>query len=326
MKTAWNRRITVGLLASLVSTWCMAQNAGAWPTHSIRLVVGFPAGSSPDLTARALAEPLGKALGQTVIVDNKVGAGGNIAADFVAKATDGHTLGLMINGNMTIARILNPQVSFDPLKDLAPVSLIGTAPLLLTAPAHAPGNTSAQWLAEARQSGQRLSYGSPGVGTVAHLGMELLKAKAGIDPVHIPYPGNPQIMNAMIGGQIQLALLPPAMALSQVRAGKLRAIGTTSTGRSTLAPETPSLAEVGVKNYQLEIWNAIAAPASMPANRIHQLSAIVSDIVRAPEMRAKLFQQGWQVVGSSPEGLRNRIETDTRALGDIIRLQKIQQN
>lgn len=298
----------------------------SWPNQTIKLVVGFPAGSSPDLTARALADPLSKALGQTVVVDNKVGAGGNIAADFVAKSTDGHTLGLMINGNMTIARILNPKVPYDPLKDLAPVSLIGTAPLLLSGPAGAAGQTPAQWLNEARQSGNKLSYGSPGVGTVAHLGMELLKAKTGIDPVHVPYPGNPQIMNAMMGGQIQLALLPPAMALTQVRAGKLRAIGTTSTGRSTLAPDVPSLAEIGVNNYQLEIWNAVAAPASMPPAVRNKLSSTVSDIVRSPEMRARLFQQGWQVVGSSPEGLRNRIQSDTQALGDIIVRQKIQVN
>ncbi len=302
----------------------LAQTATAWPSQTLKLVVGFPAGSSPDLTARALAEPLGKALGQTVIVENKVGAGGNIAADHVAKSTDGHTLGLMINGNMTIARILNPKVTYDPLKDLAPVSLIGTAPLLLAAPADAPGNTTAQWLAQVRQSGNKLSYGSPGVGTVAHLGMELLKAQAGIDPVHVPYPRTPQIMNAMMGGQIQLALLPPAMALAQVRAGKLRAIGTTSAGRSTLAPDVASLAEIGIKNYQLEIWNAIAAPASMPPAVQNKLSATVSDIVRSPDMRARLFQQGWQVVGSSPEGLRNRIQADTKALGDIISRQKIQ--
>lgn len=300
--------------------------AEAWPVRPLRLIVGFPAGSSPDLTARALAEPLAKALGQPVVVDNKVGAGGNIAADAVAKATDGHTLGLMINGNMTIARILNPKVSYDPLKDLAPVSLIGTAPLLLTAPAGSPGDTPAQWLEQARKAGKQLSYGSPGVGTVAHLGMELLKQKAGIDPVHVPYPGNPQIINAMLGGQVQLALLPPGLSMTQVRAGKLRAIGTTSTGRSALVPEVASLAEAGVKNYQLEIWNAIAAPASMPAAHVHKLSAIVSEIVRGPEMRQRLFQQGWQVVGSSPEGLKNRIDADTKALGEIIRQQKIELN
>ncbi len=319
-------RIWMPLAGLLWSASISSANASEWPTHTLRWVVGFPAGSSPDLTARALAEPLGKALGQTVIVENKVGAGGNIAADAVAKATDGHTLGLMINGNMTVARILNPKLPFDPLKDLAPVSLIGTAPLLLTAPYSASGQTPVQWLAEARQKGQQLSYGSPGVGTVAHLGMELLKARTGLDPVHVPYPGNPQIINAMMGGQIQLALLPPAMALTHIQAGKLRAIGMTSNGRSTLAPDVPSLSESGVKNYQLEIWNAVAAPASMPAKHIQKLSAVLSDIVRSPDMRARLFQQGWQVVGSSPEGLKNRIEVDTQNLGDIVRKQAIQIN
>ncbi len=319
------RRATCAALAlGMAAAW-----SAQWPSQTVRLVVGFPAGSSPDLTARALAEPLSKALGQNVIVENKVGAGGNIAADFVAKSTDGHTLGLMINGNMTIARILNPKVPYDPLKDLAPISLIGKAPLVLTVPAQAPGvapgQTAAEWLSQAQKAGNQLSYASPGVGTVAHLGMELLKTKANLAPVHVPYPGNPQIITAMLGGQVQLALLPPALSAAQVRGGKLRAIGTTSTGRSSVAPEVPSLSEIGVKDYQLEIWNAVAAPASMPAAVASKLSAIVSEIVRGPEMRARLFQQGWQVVGSSPEGLRNRIQSDTKALGDIIRSQKIEQ-
>ncbi len=322
MPVLTRRQTLVGLLSAGLGH----AHAQAWPARPVRLIVGFPAGSSPDLTARALAEPLSRALGQTVLVENKVGAGGNIAADAVAKATDGHTLGLMINGNMTVARLLNPKLPYDPLRDLAPVSLIGTAPLLLTAAAGSPGETSAQWLAQARQAGAQLSYGSPGVGTVAHLGMELLKARAGIDPVHVPYPGNPQIINAMLAGQIQLALLPPGLAMPQIRAGKLRAIGTTSSGRSTLVPEVPSLAEAGVQKFQLEIWNALAAPASMPAAQLQQLSAMVSDIVRGPEMRQRLFQQGWQVIGSAPEGLKNRIEADTKALGEIIRQQKIEQN
>ncbi len=323
--SVFSRRTAVGACV-LMALGAVAQTtlAADWPVKPVRLVVGFPAGSSPDLTARALAEPLAKALGQPVVVENKVGAGGNIAADAVAKATDGHTLGLMINGNMTIARILNPKVPYDPLKDLSPVSLIGTAPLVLAAPATSTGDTPTQWLAQVRQAGNTLSYGSPGVGTVAHLGMELLKAKAGIDPVHVPYPGNPQIINAMLGGQIQLALLPPGLAMPQVRGSKLRAIGTTSSGRSALVPELPSLAEAGVKNYQLEIWNAVAAPASMSTAQVQKVSALVSEIVRSPEMRQRLFQQGWQVVGSSPEGLRNRIEADTRALGQIIRQQKIE--
>ncbi|PUE15807.1 tripartite tricarboxylate transporter substrate binding protein [Limnohabitans sp. WS1] len=336
--TVFSRRhlaqaLGAALALGLTPSWATPSSTAStatWPTQTVRLVVGFPAGSSPDLTARALAEPLSKALGQSVIVENKVGAGGNIAADFVAKSTDGHTLGLMINGNMTIARILNPKVPYDPLKDLAPISLIGKAPLVLTVPASgpgvAPGQTAAEWLSQAQKAGDKLSYASPGVGTVAHLGMELLKTKAGIAPVHVPYPGNPQIITAMLGGQVQLALLPPALSAAQVRGGKLRAIGASSTGRSPVAAEVPSLSEIGVKDYQLEIWNAVAAPASMPAAVASKLSAMVSDIVRAPEMRARLFQQGWQVVGSSPEGLRNRIQSDTKALGDIIRNQKIEVN
>jgi tripartite-type tricarboxylate transporter receptor subunit TctC len=311
------------LLAPLIGSQAQTTTA-AWPTKPLRIIVGFPAGSTPDLTARAIAEPLAKALGQPVMVENKVGAGGNIAADQVAKASDDHTLGLMINGNMTIAKILNPKVPYDPLKDLAPISLIGTAPLVLSAPASIQGSAQ-EVLAQARQAGNQWSYGSPGMGTVGHLGMELLKARAGIAPVHVPYPGNPQIVTAMLGGHIQLALLPPALISAQIKGGKLRAVGITSSGRSTLTPELPSLAEAGVKNFQMEIFNAMAAPASMPAAHIQQLSVLISDIVRAPEMRAKLFQQGWQVIGSSPEGLANRIASDTTALGNIIRSQKIEQ-
>jgi tripartite-type tricarboxylate transporter receptor subunit TctC len=286
--------------------------------------VGFPAGSSPDLTARTLAEPLAKALGQPVIVDNKVGAGGNIAADYVARATDDHTIGLMINGNLTIAKLLNPKLNYDPLKDLTPISLIGVSPLVLTAPVGSPGASAKDFLEAARQAGDVWSYGSPGVGTVGHIGMELLKSKTRINPVHVPYPGYPQVANAMLGGQLQLSLLPPALAMAQIKAGKLRAIGVTSSGRSTLVPELPSLREAGVQGFNLEIWNAIAAPNSLPQPVIAKLSALFSEITRTPEMRQKLFQQGWQVVGSSAEGLAKRIQLDTALLGGVIAQQRIQ--
>ena len=157
------------------------------------------------------------------------------------------------------------------------------------------------------------------MGTVAHIGMELLKTKANLQPVHVPYPGNPQVINALMSGQIQLALLPPAMAAAQARAGKLRVIGLTSSSRSTLVPEFPSLAEGGVKDFHLEIWNAAAAPRSMPAPVVARLSGLLSEIARSPEVRAKLFAQGWQVAGTSAEGLANRIAADTRMLGGVIR-------
>jgi tripartite-type tricarboxylate transporter receptor subunit TctC len=298
--------------------------AAPWPTKTVRIMVGFPGGSTPDLVARTIAEPLSKALGQPVIVENRPGAGGNIAADVVAKATDNHTIGVMINGNMTIAKLLNPATPFDPLKDLAPISLIGTAPLLLTAPANAPGNTAQEFFQAARTAGNKWSYGTPGVGTVGHIGMELLKTKTNIDPVHVPYPGNPQVITAMIGGQIQLSLLPPGLAAAQIRAGKLKAIGVTSTGRSSLVPEYPSLDEGGVtRGFQLEIWTAAAAPQSMPKPIVAKLSKLISEIARTPEVREKLFQQGWQVAGTSSEGLANRIKADTALLGGVIATRNI---
>ena len=318
------RRTVLALALAALSATAIAQESAAprsepWPTRPLRILVGFPGGSTPDLVARTIAEPLSKALGQPVIVDNRPGAGGNIAADLVAKARDDHTIGVMINGNMTIAKLLNPATPFDPLKDLAPISLIGTAPLLLTAPANAPGNTAQEFFAAARAAGNKWSYGTPGVGTVGHIGMELLKTKSGIDPVHVPYPGNPQVINAMISGQIQLSLLPPGLAAAQIRAGKLKAIGVTSSSRSSLVPEYPSLDEGGVTNgFQLEIWTAAAAPATMPKAIVARLSALISEIARTPEVRQKLFQQGWQVAGTSSEGLANRIKADTALLGGVI--------
>ena len=324
------RRTALLLAIAALSTGAAAQNPGkeaaaaaSWPSKTVRIIVGFPAGSSPDLTARTLAEPLARALGQSVIVENKVGAGGNIAADYVAKASDDHTIGLMINGNMTIAKLLNPKLNYDPLKDLTPVSLIGVSPLVLTAPVGAPGATAQEFLAAARSAGDKWSYGTPGVGTVGHIGMEWLKSKAGINPVHVPYPGYPQVANAMLGGQLQLAMLPPALALAQIKAGKLRAIGVTSGGRSTLVPELPSMSEAGVQGFSLEIWNAVAAPNSMPKPVVAKLSELFSDIARSPEMRQKLFQQGWQVQGTSSEGLANRVKADTALLGGVITMRNI---
>lgn len=335
-----SRRAALLIALAATAPWAWAQNtaskpaaanaaaaAPAWPTKPLKIIVGFPAGSSPDLTARAFSEPLSKALGQPVIVENKVGAGGNIGADAVAKARDDHTIGLMINGNMTIAKMLNPAVPYDPLKDLAPLSLIGTSPLILTAPVAQPGvpaNADARaFFLAARNAGDKWSYGTPGVGTVGHIGTELLKSRSNINPVHVPYPGYPQVAQAMLGGQLQMALLPPALAQAQVRAGKLRAIGVTSAGRSPLAPEVPSLAEAGIQGFNLEIWNAFAAPATMPKPIQARLAAVISEIARSDDMRSKLFQQGWQVAGTSPEGLANRIKNDTNLLGGVIAMRAI---
>jgi tripartite-type tricarboxylate transporter receptor subunit TctC len=308
-------------LAAL-SGWAMAQNPSKpqapWPTKAVRLLVGFPGGSSPDLMARTLADPLSRALGQPVIVENHPGASGNIAANLVAQSTDQHTLGIMINGNLTIAKLLNPRTPYDPAKDLAPISLIGTAPLVLAAPASSNAADAQAFFAAARSGADKWNYGTPGNGTVAHVGMELLKSRTQIAAVHVPYPGNPQVITAMIGGQIQMSLLPPGLAMPQVRAGKLKAIGVTSAGRSPLVPEVPSLSEGGVPGFQLEIWNAVAGPSTLPKPIVARLSNLFSEIARSPEIRQKLFNQGWQVAGTSAEGLANRIKQDTDLLSGVI--------
>lgn len=310
--------LAIGLGAQGAFAQGAASETPKWPTKPIRIVVGFGGGSSPDLVARAIADPLSKALGQPVIVDNRPGASGNIAADIVAKSTDQHTIGMLINGNMTVAKILNPATPYDPLKDLAPISLICVAPLVLAAPMDAPGTDGRIFLAAAKAAGNRWSYGSPGIGTVGHLGMELLKSRTGIAPVHVPYLGNPQVIGGLIGGQLQISLLPPGLAAEQVKAGRLRAIGVTSLARSPLVPDYPTLGEAGVENFQLEIWTAAAGPATMPQPIIDRLSKLIGEITRTPEVRQRLHLDGYEAVGSPADVLAARIKADTALLSNII--------
>ncbi len=324
--TTFAARIHAALRASFLIAACTlpaltwAQNpskpAQSWPGRPIRILVGFPGGSSPDMAARTLAEPLARALGQPVIIENRPGASGNIAADQLAKATDDHTLGVVINGNLTSAKQLYPRLPYDPTTDFAPISLLTTAPLLLVAPVSLPGG--AEFFTAARQAGSQWNYGSVGNGSVAHLGMELLKSRvAGLQPVHVPYPGNPQVVTAMLGGQIQLALMPPGVAMPHVRSGKLRAIGVAG-GRSALVPEVAPLSEAGVHNFNLEVWTALMGPASLSKAAQTRLALEVPRIIRDAETRQKLFNQGWQAVGSSAEGLKRRIGEESTILGNII--------
>ncbi len=290
--------------------------AAAWPTKPVRILVGFPGGSTPDMAARTLAEPLAKVLGQPVIIENRPGASGNIATDLVAKAVDDHTLGVVINGNLTSAKLLNPKLPYDPAKDFTPISLLATAPLVLVVPNDLPSGSA--FFDTARGTGDKWNYGSVGNGSVGHLGMELLKSKAGsLAPVHVPFQGNPQVLTALLGGQIQMALVPPGIALPQIRAGKLKAIGLTS-GRSPLATDIAPLADAGIRDFNLEVWTALVGPANLSKGAQARLNAEVSKIIRDADTRQKLFNQGWQAVGTSPEGLVGRMKSETAIMGSII--------
>ncbi|PIF76226.1 tripartite-type tricarboxylate transporter receptor subunit TctC [Variovorax sp. 54] len=308
--------IACGLAATAALPLSASADTPAWPTKPIRLLVGFPGGSTPDIAARTIAEPLSRALGQPVVVDNKAGASGNIAADQVAKATDDHTLGIVINGNLTSSKMLYPKLPYDPAKDFTYLSLIATAPLVLVAQNSLPSGTA--FFDAARQAGDKWNYGSVGVGSVGHLGMELLKSRVnGFKPEHVPYQGNPQVITGMLGDQVQMGLIPPGVAMPQIRAGKLKAVGLTG-GRSALVPEIPPLADAGVKDFNLEVWVALLGPATLSKTAQARISREIEIVMKDPDVRRKLFEQGWQAVGTSPDGMRTRVKEEAAIMSKII--------
>jgi tripartite-type tricarboxylate transporter receptor subunit TctC len=291
----------------------------AWPTRPLKLLVGFPAGTSTDLLARTLSEPLAAVLGHSVVVENRAGAGGNIAADLLAKADDGHTFGVVTTGPLTTAKLLNAKLPFDPDRDIAPITLIGTAPMVLVSPAAVQAASAKAFLDDIRAQGDKANFASVGIGSAAHLGMELLKGRAGLQATHIPYAGAPQILSALAAAEVQLALMAPAVAMPLAKAGRLRAWAVTSSVRSVLVPELPSLAEVGLAGFSFESWNAACAPTRMATVHRQRLERELQAIIRAPQMREKLTAQGWQVAGTTAQALAIRIREDSAAMARLIR-------
>lgn len=320
-ETGIGRRPLLGLgaasLFAILLPGLAAAQAAGWPQRPIRIVVGFPAGTSPDLMARALTEPLAQALGQAVIVENRVGASGSIGAEAVAKAADGHTFGLIGNAALTSNPILYPKLPY-AVTDFKPITVVGSAPLLVVAANSLLFDTPADFFRLARGAGTRWNYGSVGVGSGTHLGNELLKSKAGFDAVHVPFNGAPAVLNAMIAGDIQMATLPIGAALAQIQAGRIKGVALTSASRSILAPNIPALPEAGVPALGIELWNAVMAPASTPKPVLELFSRAVASVVRSEDMRHKLFLQGWRADGTSPEALQRRIKDDTALYADII--------
>lgn len=293
--------------------------ADVWPTRAVRIVVGYPSGSSPDMQARLLAEPLSRALGQAVVVENRPGASGNIGADQIAKADDDHTIGVVGNGPLTSSKLLYAKLPYDPNKDLVPVAMIGSAPLVWVVAKSGNGAlTGPQYIAQARAAGDRLAYGSVGAGSGGHLGMELLKLQLGIAPLHVPFNGGPPILNAMVGNQVQMTLLPASTVMPLVQAGKLDAIAVTSAKRSPLAPALPGMEELGAKGVDIEVWNAVMAPAKMPAVHVERLRTEVAKILNDRDMRQKLFLMGWRVGDVGAKALSQRIAQDTAVYRDVI--------
>lgn len=295
-----------------------------WPNKPLRFIVGFSAGSTPDLIARTIGDPLSPLVGQPVVVEDKPGASGNIAAAMVAESHDEHTVGVMINANLTIAHILNPDVPYDPARDLAPICLVGTTPFVLAiGPKWAKEKAG---LDQLRAAGSKLNYGSVGIGSMAHLGMELLTDKLGIKPTHVPYPGNPKVLAALAANEIDLAFVPAGIAMQQVKAGTIGALAIASAKRSELAPGVPTLEELGVQGVEIEGWVAIAVPARMAEAHRHKLEKLVLEVLDTPDVRKRLAQQGWDVAAMPSAAFAHRLESETAMLSKIIKAQNIHVN
>ncbi len=319
------RRHVLNTLASGATAWALPARAQAWPARPIKLVVPFPAGSSPDIVARIVAEPLGVALGQSIVIDNRPGAGGNVGTAAVARAEpDGYTLLFTIQGPLVTAPLLTRNLGYDPARDLAPVTLVATSPNVLVVEPGLGASTLADFVRIARQRPGQLNYGSVGNGSASHLAMELFKRRAGIDLVHVPYQGFPQVVNAVLGGQLQAAFMVPGIAMGQVRAGKIKALGVTTLGRVGSLPDLPTFAEQGYPGFEAISWQAMLAPARTPAAVVDRLAGELIRIIKSDDARTRLRGQYFSAAGTTPEALASLMKTEREHWARVIKAAGVQ--
>jgi tripartite-type tricarboxylate transporter receptor subunit TctC len=294
--------------------------AQTYPFKPVRVVIPYPPGSTPDIVGRTLSTRLQEALGQPFVVENRTGAGGNIGADAVAKApADGHTLLIGINGPAAINKFLYKGLSYDSDRDLSPISLLATSPqMLVTTPAVPAGNFR-ELVEYVRAHPGKLSYGSVGSGSASHLTMELLKSDARLFIVHIPYRGFPPAVTDMLAGNIDTMFAIIPAVLPQVRAGRLKALAVTGLKRSQLAPEVPSVAELGYPQLESLAWIGLLAPAGTPPAVIGRLSDETVKAMRAAEVRDSLGKQGFEVVASSPSEFASWIRAEQAKWSRVIK-------
>ena len=260
----------------------------------VRIVVPFAPGGQPDVVARALAEPLAKALGQPVVVENRPGAGGNIAAEAVARAApDGHTLLMGTNGPLAVSPALYRNLPYDPLRDLAAVTLVGTSPNLVAVHPSLEAATLAQLVARAKAEPGKLNFASVGKGSISQLSMELLNGVAGIRTVHIPYNGGAPAVAALLAGDVQVLSLNPTALIPHVSSGRIRVVAQTSARRSPLVPDVPTVAESGYPGFEADVWMAVMAPAKTPPEAIARLHAELARVIRSPQMKSTLWDRQW---------------------------------
>ena len=273
--------------------------AQPYPYKPIRFVVGFQPGGGVDMSARAVGQPLGAALGQSVVVDNRPGAAGNIAAGYVAKATpDGYTL-LMANSTISSPTLFK-SLPFDVRKDLDPVGLIAIGPSVLIVHPSVPARNVKELIALARAQPNKVVYGSGGIGNVTHLEMEIMNAMVGVQMTHVPYKGSAPSIIALVGGEVQAVFSSIPSALGQIRAGRIRALGVSILKRSSVLPDVPTIDESGVPGFDAASWYAVFAPAGTPKNVVAMLGKEIVAIMNTPDIRERFANDGFEPAGTGP--------------------------
>ena len=317
-----SRRRTLGAAAALALAPDLAW-AQAFPSKPIRLIVPYSAGGGADTTARLIAPKLQEALGQTVVVENKPGAGGMIGDEIVAKATpDGHTL-LIGAFAHAVNPSLFPKMPFRTPEDFAPVSLLVTVPeLMVITPSH-PAKTVAELMALAKAQPGKLSYASSGNGSAQHLAAELFKMRTGTDIQHVPYKGGALAVADVAAGHVPFYFGNMSAALPQARGGRVRPLAVTSPARSPAAPDVPTLTEAGVPDCEISEWNALIAPAGTPPAVIARLHTEVAKIMRAEEMKAKFADLGADAIGSTPDELAAFLRSEMKKWAEVVKAANI---
>jgi tripartite-type tricarboxylate transporter receptor subunit TctC len=301
---------------ALVWAICLVDTASAapaesYPSRPIRIIVPFAAGGVADSSARVIADRLSARLGQSVVVDNRPGAGGNIGTAEAAKMPpDGHTLLLGFDGTMVINPFVYSKLPFDTLRDFAPVTKLGDATLILVAHPSVPANDLRELIADLKQSGGSLAYGTSGVGGTPHLGGELLAPRTGINLTHVPYKGGAQALTDVLGGQIPLVYTAIATAQQHVKAGKLKGLAVSSAKRSASLPEVGTFIENGVEDFVVDSWVGILAPAKTPRPIIDRLHRETAAVLGEPNIQERYRVLGIEPVGNTPEQFRDQIAAD----------------
>jgi tripartite-type tricarboxylate transporter receptor subunit TctC len=317
------RRHGIPLAAALVVLLAATSARAEYPERPVRILEPFPPGGAVDIVTRLVAARLADDLGRPFVVESKPGAGGILATDAVAKAThDGYTL-LVTTPNHTINAALNPKLPYDTEKDLVPVAVIAEVPELLVANAAAPFATFAAFVDHARRNPGKLDYASAGIGTLPHVSMELLLRRLDLKVTHIPYKGAAPAMADLLGGQVQLKMDTFATAAPHIAAGKLRALAIASRDRSALAPDLPTVAELGVPGYEGILWIGVMAPAGTPAAVIERLAAACERAMRAPELVERFRRDGIDPGGGTPAMFGERIGREIAQWRELIASVKI---